>query len=167
MTSKDAYKAEYKKKLNRLSKKKFKKKFNVLSKSQQTEIEREYKKTFPNYLVQPENVNDDKALLELIQKINSTSLTNQQKKSFNQIGKKFKTWEKSTEGKKIIREHKAHLTLLKKMLSQEKIKKMTEADLIAIYITNCGPTVILQTKSGGVKRRSSTQTGWIKLELNY
>jgi len=63
------FKAEYKKKLNKISNRMLNEKFDNLTESQQKIIQSEYKKKHPNYVVQPENVDDDSKLQELIKKI--------------------------------------------------------------------------------------------------
>ena len=85
------FRAEYKKKLNRILRNKealsvYKKPYNELidaqkqaikkeknfdslEKSQQEEIEKEYKKKHPDYIVQPENVDNDNELVKLASQI--------------------------------------------------------------------------------------------------
>jgi len=63
------HRAEYKKKLDRISIKNFDKKYDKVSKSQQKIIENEFKDRFSDYPVQPENVDDYDTLSEIINKI--------------------------------------------------------------------------------------------------
>jgi len=63
------YRAEYKKKLDKISIKRIGEKYDNLSISQIKEILLEYKKTHSDYLVQPENVSDASKLEELIEQI--------------------------------------------------------------------------------------------------
>lgn len=63
------YRAEYKKKLDKISINRIGEKFDNLSKSQKQEIEIEFKKNHSDYLVQPENVHDALKLEELIKQI--------------------------------------------------------------------------------------------------
>ena len=63
------YRAEYKKKLDKISINRIGEKFDNLSKSQKQEIEIEFKKNHSDYIVQPENVHDALKLEELIKQI--------------------------------------------------------------------------------------------------
>ena len=60
------YRAEYKKKLEKIAGVKNRNEYNKLTKSEQEITEKKYKKKFSNELIQPENVNDQKKLEDLL-----------------------------------------------------------------------------------------------------
>lgn len=99
------FRAEYKKKLNKISKKRFNKKFDYLAKSQQKTIKKVYKKVHPDYIVQPENVDDDHKLQELAKKIPEGRKSKPSKQIPSQKTKEEKIYVLSDESKPRITKH--------------------------------------------------------------
>jgi len=84
----DGYKSGYTKRVDAISRElKLGKTFEDLSNFQQKKVEREYKKQYPNQLIQPENYNDDSKLQKLIKKI-PRKKRKKNKQSLSKRGKK-------------------------------------------------------------------------------
>jgi len=65
--------------------------------------------------------------------LSSPLLTERQKDLLKEIGKEYKNWKNSEEGKNRSDEHQSHVNILRDWLSKEKIADMSEDNLIEIY----------------------------------
>jgi len=175
------FRAEYKKKLNRISKKRFSEKFYFLTKSQQKTIEREFKKEHPDYIVQPENVDDDHKLEELAKKIPPGKKPKPSKPSLQPKTKKEKIYVLSASNKPRMSKHVSFETekdieeLLEKNIEileknafiigrQVRTEDGKYIDLLAL--DKNANTIIIELKKGETPHFTSSQIldyfSWVK-----